>query len=269
MLIIGASGYSYKDWVGPFYPPGTPQGDFFAYYSRFFSAVELNYTYYTMPNATSLDKTAEKAPPGFCFTLKAHRDMTLGRMGDPALYSAFYEALAPLREREMLGGVLLQFPNSFRLERSAVNHLAHIREMWPDLPLVVEFRHAGWLADERTWDFLRAQQMAFCCVDQPQLPGLLPPHVAVTAPFAYVRFHGRNAARWYNHTEAWERYDYCYSDEELTEWLPRITHLLSEGAEKVFIFFNNHFGANAIHNALAFRRLLEESGVNFPQDSAG
>lgn len=256
MTYVGTSGYSYEDWVGHFYPEGTPRNRFFAYYLRYFRCVELNFTFYSLPSAATLERLASQTTSDFRFALKAFREMTQGRSQDPALYTRYAQSLAPIFERGQMGAVLLQFPNGFRLERANVDHLRFIREQWPELPLVVEFRHESWIRDDRIWEFLRGQRLGFCCVDEPQLPGLMPAEARYTAEPAYVRFHGRNAAKWYHHKEAWERYDYLYTEPELRQWLQPVRKLESE-AQDTYLFFNNHYQASAVKNAQEFARLLE------------
>jgi uncharacterized protein YecE (DUF72 family) len=255
MVCIGTSGYSYDDWVGRFYPEKTAKKDFFDLYQRRFNCVELNFTHYALPSQTTIRSLARKAPEGFKFAVKSYQDMTIGRSQDAELYAKYAFGIAPLVEQDKLACVLLQFPNQFRLSRANVNHLAFIRGQWPELPLAVEFRHRGWVDDERTFDFLRDQQMAYCCVDEPRLQDLVPPVTAVTAPLAYVRFHGRNAEKWYRSEHAWERYNYLYSEAELREWVAPV-HQLAQQAEEVLVFFNNHYSGNAAQNALEFAELL-------------
>jgi uncharacterized protein YecE (DUF72 family) len=255
MLYIGTSGYSYDDWVGPFYPEETAKRDFFAYYLRFFNCVEINFTHYALPSSRTIKAIAGKTPETFRFSVKSHQDMTLGRSQDPDLYGNYRAGIEPLIAQGKLACVLLQFPNRFDLSREHVNHLAFIRDQWPDLPLAVEFRHRSWVDDERTFDFLRDQRLAYCCVDEPRMAGLVPPVTAVTADFAYVRFHGRNAKHWYGSEEAWMRYNYLYSAEELQEWVPPVGDLQGQ-VEDVLVFFNNHYSGSAVQNALEFAELL-------------
>jgi uncharacterized protein YecE (DUF72 family) len=120
---------------------------------------------------------------------------------------------------------------------------------------VVEFRHAQWLKPE-VFGWLRDRNIGFCCVDEPQLPNLLPPLAEVTSDIGYVRFHGRNAAKWWQREHAYERYDYAYSAEELKEWLPRINKLNSL-TEKTFVFANNHWRGQAIGTIRQLRFMLD------------
>lgn len=256
MLYLGTSGYYYDDWVGPFYPTGMPKQDFLPYYARFFNSVEINYTHYGQPTQSTMQGMVERTPDEFKFAIKSFKDMTIGRSQDPMIYREYRYGIEPLVKSGKLGCILLQFPNRFSLSKANVNHLAFIREQWPELPLVVEFRHSSWIEDPRTFDFLRQHEMGFCCVDQPQIEGLLPPIVELTAMFAYVRFHGRNAAKWYKSDHAWERYNYRYTEDEMQEWVPKVNDL-KEKSEDIYVYFNNHYGANAVQNAQQFQALLE------------
>ncbi len=257
MIRIGTSGYSYEDWVGPVYPEGTDKRDFLSFYAQKFDTVEVNYTYYRPPSERTLGAIARKTGDSFVFTLKATREMTLERSQEPNIYRQYVDALAPLIDADKFGCVLLQFPNSFKLDKDNVNHLAFIREQWPMLPLIVEFRHRSWVEDERTFEFLREHKLGFCCVDQPQLDSLVPPIAVATSDLAYVRFHGRNYEKWWQHDEAWERYDYLYSEAELKEWLPKVREL-DEAAATTYVLFNNHYQGQAVQNALEFAELLEQ-----------
>ena len=255
MIYIGTSGFSYDDWVGPYYPPELKKQDWLAFYAKEFNALEINYTYYRMPTARTLAGMARKVPNGFLFTLKTPQEMTHTRDADAALFPQFIEALKPLTEQKKFGAILAQFPSSFHNTRENVAYLKNFRSRLPDLPIVVEFRNAQWLND-KTFAFLREHELGFCCVDEPRLKGLLPPVAEATSQVAYVRFHGRNAAKWWQHEQAYERYDYTYSKEELTEWTPKIQKL-GQLAETVFVFANNHYRAQGIDTARQLLLLLE------------
>ena len=252
MIRIGTSGFSYKDWVGPVYPRGLPAKEQLGFYAQEFSTVELNVTYYRVPGQAIVEGWAEKTPDDFLFSVKAHGSLTHQR--DDPDFAGFVSALAPLVEAEKLGCVLAQFPNSFRLLPQNRDYLKRLRDGLADLPVVVEFRNAAWVAGP-ILDLLTSLEMGFCCVDEPALRGLMPPVVEVTGPLAYVRFHGRNAARWYNHQHAWERYDYTYLVEELGEWVPMI-RALDASAPLTLVYFNNHFEGQAVRGARDLRQLL-------------
>jgi uncharacterized protein YecE (DUF72 family) len=254
MIYIGTSGFSYDDWVGPYYPDTLDKKEWLAFYAREFNALEINFTYYRMPNARTLAGMARKVPAGFLFTVKTPQEMTHTRAADAALFDQFVGALQPVIETKKFGAVLAQFPSSFHNTKENVDYLKRFGEHLRDLPTVVEFRNVQWLTEE-TFAFLREQSLGFCCVDEPRLKGLLPPIAEATSNVAYVRFHGRNAAKWWQHEQAYERYDYTYSREELGEWTPKIEKL-NQAAETVFVFANNHFRAQGIDTARQLRLML-------------
>lgn len=254
MIYIGTSGFSYDDWVGPYYPAGLDKKEWLSFYAREFNALEVNYTYYRMPTARTLAGMARHTPPGFLFTVKTPQEMTHSRDAGAALFPQFVDALKPLKDEGKFGAVLAQFPSSFHNTGQNKDYLKDFRARLPDLPIVIELRNAGWL-NEETFAFLREQSLGFCCVDEPRLKGLLPPIAIATAPVAYVRFHGRNAAKWWEHREAYERYDYSYSNEELEEWAPKI-RTLRENSEVTFIFTNNHFRGQSIETARKLNLIL-------------
>jgi uncharacterized protein YecE (DUF72 family) len=255
MIHIGTSGYSYDDWVGPFYPPDLDKKEWLSYYAREFDCTEINYTYYRLPNRWTLANMAKKTPEGFLFTIKASQELTHERGDNAESFAKFVEALQPLREMGKFGCILAQFPFSFHATRENADYLRALPERFAGLPTVVELRNAAWLGPE-TFDLLRQQRLGFCAVDEPRLPGLIPPVAEVTGPVAYVRFHGRNAAKWWQHEQAYERYDYRYSAAELAEWQPRIQEM-AQKAESVFVFSNNHWQGQAVEAARQLKLLLE------------
>ena len=253
-ILIGTSGYSYDDWKGFFYPSRLKRSDMLGYYASCFPAVEINSTYYGMPRPESMLQMTRRVPEGFLFTLKAHADMTHSQQFQPEAFARFREALEPLRDSGRLGCVLAQFPGSFHRSRQNEAYLATFREELPETPVVVEFRSATWVKDE-IFERLRELQLGFCCVDEPRLAGLMPPVVAATSPVGYVRFHGRNAEKWWQHDEAYERYDYLYREDELREWTSKVEALAAQ-TERTFVFFNTCQEGKSGQNARDFARLL-------------
>jgi uncharacterized protein YecE (DUF72 family) len=251
---IGTSGFSYDDWRGFFYPEALPKREMLAYYAGRFPTVEVNATYYQIPPPTTFSQMARKVPRGFRFAVKAHRDMTHAEEFLPESFQQFRAAVEPLREAEMLGCVLGQFPWSFKATPQNRAALERFRAELPDLPVVIEFRNAGWVSEE-TFALLRELGFGFCGVDEPRLKGLMPQVVKATSPIGYVRFHGRNAAKWWQHEQAYERYDYLYTEDELAEWVPRIEELADE-TQETFVFFNNHYQGKAGQNAQMLALLL-------------
>ena len=251
-LRIGASGYSYEDWVGPVYPKGLAKADFLRFYAAKFPVVEVNATYYRIPPPGSFETMARKTPPGFVFVVKAHEDMTHRRIQDSSLYATFLAAIRPLQEAGKFDGVLLQFPFSFRNGSQERGHLAFLREALPGMRLWAEFRHESWSAIP-TFEYLRELSLGFCSVDEPRLPGLMPSVAVATTDTGYVRFHGRNAATWWQGGH--ERYDWDYSPPELSEWLDRLRQLAAE-TDRTYVFFNNCYMGRAVKSARILRRLL-------------
>jgi uncharacterized protein YecE (DUF72 family) len=232
-----------------------PRREWLSYYAREFNSLELNSTFYALPKLSVLEAMMAKTGEGFMFSVKANQEMTHQRQQDNRVFVAFVHTLQPFIDAGKLGCVLAQFPFSFGFSRQSCDYLALFRERLGDLPVVVEFRNSQWLK-LGVFDWLRNRNLGFCCVDEPQLPKLLPPLAEVTSSIGYVRFHGRNAAKWWQHEHAYERYDYTYSVEELKEWLPRISKLKSL-AEKTFIFANNHWRGQAIGAMRQLRLMVD------------
>lgn len=252
MVRIGTSGFSYKDWVGPVYPAGLPERNWLSYYATQFSTVELNVTFYRIPSARNLDAWIRNTPDDFRFSVKAFRGLTHEREAPD--FRAFVDSIRPMRAAGKLGCVLAQFPNSFHPIPENRAYLEQLRDGLGEYPLVAEFRHVAWSKPEFA-QMLRSLAVGYCCVDEPQLKGLMPPQALVTAPTGYIRFHGRNAAHWYEHEDPAERYDYAYRPEELEEWLPRIRQV-EEEAEDTYVFFNNHPHGHGVAGAKVLGKLL-------------
>ena len=256
MIYFGTSGFSYKDWVGPYYPEGLPKGKWLEFYAREFNVTELNFSYYRIPTKSTLERLRDKTPDDFLFTLKAHQDMTHNREENAGVFAEFVDSLDPLIQAGKFGCILAQFPWSFRPGEEGLDYLRLLRRRLDDLPVVIELRNRAWIGDD-TFRFLRDNNLGFCCVDQPRLKGLIPPVAEATGPIGYVRFHGRNAKKWWQHDEAWERYDYTYSEDELEDWVPKISKLESE-TDKTFVFANNHWQGQAVQTARQLRMLFPD-----------
>jgi len=262
-LLIGASGFSYDDWKGTFYPRGIKQSEMLRFYARHFPAVEINSSYYGIPKPASTGRWTEQVPHGFEFVVKAHKDMTHSDRFVPNAFEDFRRAMRPLVREKMLGCVLAQFPWAFKPTPENKRYLKLVRDELPDAPLVVEFRNSGWAADE-TFELLRSLGIGFCCVDEPRFKALMKPVCFATSEIGYVRFHGRNYKKWFHHKEAKERYDYLYTRKELAEWVPKI-ETLAEETEKTYVFFNNHFKS---HSTLNAKELAEMMGQTLPLAAA-
>jgi uncharacterized protein YecE (DUF72 family) len=254
MIYIGTSGFSYDDWVGTYYPEDLKKTEWLSFYAQEFATLELNSSYYGVPTAFSMERMAQKTPDRFQFTVKAHQDMTHKRENNEAVFGQFVAALKPLIEHDKFGSVLAQFPSSFHNSPQSRDYLATLRQRLGDLPVVVEVRNRDWLSDD-TFALLGQLHLGFCCVDEPRFSSLMPPVAVATSSIAYVRFHGRNAQKWWSHKEAWERYDYTYKPEELEEWAPKLRDLAAK-SERLFIFANNHYRGQALDTARQLKLLM-------------
>jgi len=232
-----------------------PNREWLTYYAREFDTCEVNSTFYALPKPFSLKAMAEKTGEGFLFSIKANQEMTHQREVNAAVFKAFCQVLEPIISAGKLGCILAQFPYSFRFNRDNWDYLKLFKERLGELPLVIEFRNAHWIRSE-VFDWLRQHDLGFCCVDEPPLPNLLPPLAEATSKIGYVRFHGRNSAKWWQHEQAHERYDYSYSPSELSEWLPKIRKL-ENITEKAFVFANNHWRGQAISTIRQLRMMLD------------
>jgi len=257
-ILIGTSGYSYQDWVGPVYPPGTAQKDFLKSYSQLFNFTEVNFSYYKQPDSRTLERMLHVVGDDFRFAIKVHQSLTHKVTADFQRDAAqFKEGIRPLVEASQLSAVVMQFPFSFHYAAASRTHLDRVCRAFEGLPVAVEFRNGEWQKDSVNAG-LKKRGVALINVDEPLLPGLLKPSALVTAPFGYVRFHGRNAADWWQGDNA-SRYDYRYSEDELSEWVPRIVSMAKSAKSGVMVLFNNHWKGQAVENAKAMMKLLDAS----------
>lgn len=251
---IGTSGFSYQDWVGHFYPRGTKKSDFLEHYSRYFDSLEVNYTYYQMPARRTIQGLVNKSQGRLCFAVKLTGTFTHQRDAGADEAKQFLSALEPMSESGTLGCLLAQFPFGFQPSAQNWKHIDTLARWFSDTPLVVEMRNQRWVS-QRFFDFLRQLNLGFCSVDEPHLPGLMPPVKVVTSNIGYVRFHGRNTEKWFKHERPEERYDYLYPKAELASWVPGIRSM-APVCDQLFAFFNNHFEGKAVANALELREML-------------
>ena len=250
VIYVGTSGYSYKDWIGPFYPEGTKQRDMLEVYARHFPAVEINATYYSVFSEKTFAGMAARTPSGFRFSIKAPGSATHApaearlRLHDDVRY--FRENIEPLVEARKLSAVLMQFPNSFRPCDRTQEYIEMLRDAWKGLCLVAEFRNREW-QNAQTLRLLNGLHISWCNVDQPQFKSMLHPSSDVTGGRGYVRFHGRNYQKWWTGDNT-TRYDYLYSPKELEPWTQRLAEVDAE-VKETLAFFNNHRRAQAAENA--------------------
>ncbi|MBN1627524.1 MAG: DUF72 domain-containing protein [Deltaproteobacteria bacterium] len=254
-ILIGTSGFYYDDWKGVFYPDDLPSREYLSYYSGRFKILELNFSYYKIPDARQSRQMIEKSEGRVQFTIKAFRQLTheISERSVSEVLPLFLKGIAPFAEERRLGAVLLQFPQSFHYTVENRFYLKSLIEALANLPVAVEFRQKEWLRDS-VYKALEDVKAAFVCVDEPSLSSLMPPAAIATSDIGYIRFHGRNKKDWYG-TDSRTRYDYLYSEDELKEWVPKI-RTLADSTKKMFVFFNNHAKAQAVNNAGMLRNLL-------------
>lgn len=259
LIHVGTSGYSFKDWVGTFYPEGTPSTRMLEEYTRHFDVVEINTTYYGIPKPSSFEGMASRVPPTFGFYVKVHQEVTHKRENPESSARELFQAVDPLRNRGMLRGFLAQFPYSFKKNPPSRDYLVRLADLWAGRePLFVEFRHTGWYKPD-VFDFLTQQHLGFVNVDLPPLPRLPGPSAEVTNGIGYLRFHGRNVSTWWGQ-EGPLRYDYMYSEAELKDWIPRINEVGGK-AKQTIIFMNNCHLGQATRNARMLRDMFMGSNV--------
>ena len=252
-LRIGTSGYSYADWKGLFYPKGLLSQDFLRYYANFFDCVEIDSTYYHIPKPVILDALTRKVPSTFRFTVKTPDTFTHSREKFLETLEPCRKAASPMITKGMLACFLAQFPTSFRFNN---NNLEYIKNLAGNLdaPLSVEFRERTW-QNQEVYEFLRMNEIGYVNVDIPRFTTLPLPSSVVTSEIGYVRLHGRNATKWWQHDQAYERYDYTYKTEELQEWLPRI-RTIQATTKETYILFNNHYKKKSVDAANEMKKLL-------------
>jgi len=287
---IGTCGWSYPSgagaWNGLFYPPRGTRGhtsrgfDELAYYADHFNTVEVNSTFYRPPVATVTQRWAGRTPPGFDFSLKLYQKFThvasIGRSPGPPARGAsgaantipevgqpqvdeFRAAIDPLAEAGKLAALLAQFPPSFRQSDASLEYLAWLLTAFREYGLAVELRHRSW-SDHlaTTLRLLNQAGAAWVQIDEPKFRfSIRQNYLPNQKGLYYMRLHGRNAAKWWQHENADERYNYLYSPEELKEFAETATTVRAL-VKKSYIYLNNHFAAKAIVDAVVLKRELGE-----------
>jgi uncharacterized protein YecE (DUF72 family) len=249
VLLVGTSGWQYRDWRGTFYPERLPQREWLRYFAGHFPTVEINNTFYNLPKESSFDRWRDETPPEFVVTVKASRYIThirrLRAAGDSV--ALFWSRASRLRAK--LGPVLFQLPPRFRAD---VPLLQEFVGLLPDgMRPAFEFRDDSWKSD----DVYGALEGAGAAWVIPDRPGSREPNV-VTGGWSYVRMHqGGHGPR---------RSD--YTREKLRRWAHRISDL---PARDVFVYFNNDPGGAAVRDAAAMMDLLERRGQDVPLPSGG
>lgn len=256
---VGPAGWSYEDWKGTVYPRGGRRVDPLAYLAGYFDTIEVNSAFYRIPPPSHSASWVRRVRQNdrFRFCTKLFQGFTHGNEFPSAPeVDAFSAYLKPFVDEGRLGAVLAQFPWSFRDGAESRRRLASIARAFREVPVAVEIRHGSFATDE-FFEFLDACGLAFANIDQPIIGESFRPTSIVTGPVAYVRLHGRNYEKWFDHQESWERYDYLYSTDELVPWIDRIRTAAAK--KDVYVVTNNHFRGQAIVNAIELKRGLGQS----------
>ena len=262
----GPSNFSHPQWERTIIPGARPKGFHpVELLSRHFNAVEVGSSFDEdlKPEVTRVWARQASSNADFQFTVKLHRRFTHERVLDGAAVTGFKDGLWPLLRARKLGCLLMQFPWSFRYTAENRTYLIGLRRAFHEFPLVAEMRHASWMLDEAIGTFID-YRIGFCNIDQPVYTKAMPPTSFLTSAVGYVRLHGRNCFNWFGsaeHPARAPRYDYEYSDAELTEWVRRIDNIRGY-ARKVFVIANNGADGKSIATASQLQLLL--TGVQAP-----
>src|SRR3954466_587975 len=296
-ILVGTSSWADPGFVEEWYPPGMAARDRLPWYAERFDFVEVNSSFYAIPEQSTVARWAEATPDGFVFDYKLHRalsrhaadpqslppdlrdgiDVTprgrvrLTRQLEAALLDRTCEAVAPLEQAGKLGVFLLQLTPAFSPQKHELDELAPLVDKLAPRPVAIEFRHRGWVEDKRTestLDWLSEHRAAFVAVDAPKevhVP-IMPDLDAVTRDdLAYMRMHGRNAEGYMRGKSVAERFGWEYTDEELEEIEKRVEGM-AEQAAAVHVAFNNNRGADAPTSARRFRQLMGQDPGPAPDE---
>jgi len=300
-ILVGSCSWADKTLIDSgWYPPSakSPE-DRLRFYSEQFPIVEIDSTFYAIPDERNPRAWVERTPPEFTFDVKAYGPFTghaaavkalakdlraelpnevqskanfyakdLPRQVLDEVWRRFNETLLPLDSAGKLGTVLFQYPPWFGPRTDNRAMILDAKERLAQYQMAVEFRNAMWMAEERdrerTLKFLADNEITYVCVDEPQgFKSSVPPVTTVTAHTAFVRMHGHNAEMWNKRVKtAAERFDYLYSEDELREWVPRVRDLASS-AREVHVLMNNCHRDYSVRNA---RQIGEMLGVLAAQE---
>jgi uncharacterized protein YecE (DUF72 family) len=276
---IGTAGWSYKDWDGIFYPSGMQRRKQhpLEYLARFFDTTEINTSFYgpIKPELAKLwCRKVAAVNKKFLFTAKLYRAFTHSPLSilEPTSAASICptdddeiltrEGLDAIAGDGRLGALLIQFPISFKNTSLNREYLDRLLRQFIEYPRVVEVRHSSW-NDAETVAAFAQRNVGFCNIDQPLLGRSLAPTDHVTGAIGYVRLHGRNYEQWFDSDNRNDRYNYLYSEGELSGWKERIVSI-AERAQTTYVITNNHFESKAGANALELKAMVGGSRVLAP-----
>jgi uncharacterized protein YecE (DUF72 family) len=231
---VGCSGWQYKHWKGDFYPAGLPVSRWFEHYARTFDTVEINNTFYRLPDAATFDAWRAQAPSSFLYAVKASRFLThMKKLKDPEdPLARFFDNASHLGRR--IGPILYQLPPRWPVNLERFEHF--LRALPRKYRHAVEFREPSWY-DDRVYALMRRHRVALCLHD---MQGSASDKVVV-GPFIYVRFHFGT-----------QKYGGRYEDRRLDEWAEWLAARTLDGLD-VFAYFNNDTGGHAPRDAVRLR----------------
>ncbi len=244
MLYIGTSGWQYADWKGRFYPEEMPTSQWLRYYCERFATVEVNNTFYRLPERRTFEKWRNQTPEDFIVTVKANRYLThLKRLKEPApIVKTLMDAAGGLGPK--LGPILLQLPPNFPVDAGRLEET--LRAFPGDVRLAVEFRHITWFTDEIR-QVLERRNAAFCLADRKSV--VLGADWR-TSSWGYLRMH-----------EGDGNPHPCYPNESLSRWTDALAAQFHP-AEDVYVYFNNDGRCCAIRDAVSFAGMAAERGLH-------
>lgn len=247
---IGTSGWHYKHWRGPYYPPSVSPRAMLNYYARDFDTVEINNSFYRLPSAATFDTWRMSTPAGFSFAVKGSRYLTHQKKlldPKPAL-DRLMEVAGGLGEK--LGPILFQLPPNWHCNLDRLEAFLGVLPSGPRYS--IEFRDQSWHT-RQVFQLLREHNVAFCIYE---LGGVRAP-VEVTADFVYVRLHGPG-----------NKYQGDYSTKTLKFWAARIERWI-DSSRDVYVYFDNDQAGYAVKNAREFKRIITHESHVLPPLSSG
>jgi len=236
-IYIGTSGWIYSDWEKIFYSPNLSSLEKLKYYSKHFSTVEINYSFYHSPKINTFENWGKAVPENFLFAVKVNRFIThIKRLkGIELAWKNFLGNAMALKEK--LGPLLFQFPPSFHADSENLERVKGFLQYQAELKvrnvrLAFEFRHKTW-CNEETYSLLKRYNVAWVIADSSRYPKA----VAVTADFIYLRMHGPK-----------ELFSSKYAEHEMKTLANKIKEWLSQQHD-IYVYFNNDFHGFAVENA--------------------
>lgn len=287
-ILVGTASWSDPGFVADWYPKKLPASERLPYYAAHFNFVELNSSFYGVPAKRQVERWCQQTPKDFVFDVKLHKLLSrhsaepanlppdlrkqaqitaknkieLTPQIEEAVTNRLLEEIAPFRQSGKLGALLLQLSPAFSPRSHRLESLDSLLALLADYPVAVELRNRGWVSDSvlpLVDDYFRKHRLSFVVVDAPETQHFMamPFLSRVTTPdLAYMRLHGRNEQGYITGRTVAERFNYLYSDEELTGIAEKVKKL-AEQAKETHVVYNNNASDYAIRSARRFREMIE------------